>query len=428
MTARIPPRAQGRYDSAIRAMPTRRVLVVDDTDDNRKLMARFLEHDGYEVLTASNGADALGILRETAISLVLLDVHMPDMDGIEVCRRIRRDPRCRKIPVVLITADSPNAGGELAGLEVGADEYLHRPVSRPVLAARVRNLLRLADAEREEQMLAQVAQSEKLAGIGQVAAGVAHEINNPLSFVLSNLETLRGYFEDMQTVLAAWKQSPEAGARAEQAVGFATVEKDLAPLLEETIGGGERMRSIVRELKSFMRGQGDECESLDLSEVVRSTLVLTERELMQKAVIDRDLAPAWVEGAPRQRLHQVVLNLIVNAKQAMEARPLEPGHQHRLEVTTRTEDGMAILSVADTGAGVPEDIRQRIFEPFFTTKPVGVGVGLGLSLCAMVMEQLGGTVQLDSRVGEGTRFTLRIPMVRPPVSSSSIISPASVAS
>ncbi|MGV3624903.1 MAG: sensor histidine kinase [Archangium sp.] len=407
-------------------MPTRRVLVVDDTRDNRELMTRFLEHDGYEVLTAANGADALAILRETSISLVLLDVHMPGMDGLEVCGRIRRDPRCRKIPVVLITADDVNSGGELAGLEVGADEYLHRPISRQVLAARVRNLLRLADAEREEQMLAQVAQSEKLAGIGQVAAGVAHEINNPLAFVLSNLETLRGYFEDFGTVLAAWKRSPEEGAKAEAAVGFETVQSDLAPLLEETIEGGERMRSIVRELKTFMRGQDDEVESVDLSEVVRSTLVLTERDLSQKAVLVRDLGSAWIEGAPRQRLHQVVLNLIVNAKQAIESRPLAPGSQHCVEVTTRSENGMAILTVADSGAGIPEDIRQRIFEPFFTTKPVGVGVGLGLSLCAMVMEQLGGTVQVDSRVGEGTRFTLRIPMVRPVASSSSSIISAAV--
>ncbi len=424
MTARVPSKAQGRYDSAIRAMPTCRVLIVDDDDTNRFMMSRFLEVDGYEVLAASSGAEALTILRETTISLILLDVHMPDMDGLEVCRRIRSDPKNRKIAVVFLTADPPGSGGEIAGLEAGADEYLHRPISRQVLSLRVRNLLRLADAEREEQILAQVAQSEKLAAIGQVAAGVAHEINNPLAFVLANLETLRDYFDELNTVLEAWRSSPAQGRAAENRVDLATVRADVRPLINETIEGGERMRTIVRELKSFMRGQDDFVESVDLSDVARSTLVLTERELLSKSTLVRELDSAWIDAAPRQRLHQVVLNLIINAKQACEARPLGPGEHHRIEVRTGTEDGFAVITVSDTGAGIPEDIRQRIFEPFFTTKPVGVGVGLGLSLCAMVMDQVGGTIALDSRIGFGTRFTLRIPTERPRSASASSIQPA----
>jgi signal transduction histidine kinase len=389
------------------------VLVIDDDAMNLKVMKGYLSLDGYEVVTAESGPEGLERLEAGGVELVVLDVRMPEMDGYEVCRRIRANGKHARTPVIFLTADQADEKRELLGLDAGGDEYLHKPISRRVLSARVRNLLRLADAEREHMLLRQIAHSEKLAAIGQVAAGVAHEVNNPLSFILSNLDSLRVYFNDLKQVLLAWKQGAEAGQAMEQKVGLDSILDDITPLLDETVHGGRRVRAIVQELKTFSRAEEAPMEAVDLAAVARSTLLLTERELTGRGTVERDLQSAPIDAAPKQKLHQVVLNLVVNAMQAVEARPLPEGQRHVLGLRTRTVGEFAELEVSDSGCGIPEANLSRIFEPFFTTKPVGVGTGLGLSVCALVVELSGGTIEVKSTVGVGTTFLIRIPRAGP---------------
>ncbi len=403
---------KGRYDPAGPTAPAAVkpcVLAVDDDLANLKLVAASLTLEGYEVVCASSGEEGLEVLDRQAIDLLLLDVRMPVMDGLEVCRRIRAQARFARLPIVFLTADQTDAERTLAGLDAGGDEYLHKPISRRMLSARVRNLLRLANAERERQLLLQVSQSEKLAAVGQIAAGVAHEVNNPLSFILSNLESLRGYVNDLVRVVEAYRHSSEAGAALDRTIGLDALMEDVRPLIDETVQGGRRVRTIVQELKTFSRQDADTFEAVDLAEVARCTLVLTERELSSKATLVKELTMARVELAPRQKLHQLMLNLVVNAMHAIEARPLPAGSRHTIRVSSRTEQDIAILEVSDTGCGIPEAVRARIFEPFFTTKPVGVGTGLGLSVCALVVERLGGRIDVESEVGRGSTFTVRVP-------------------
>ncbi len=313
------------------------------------------------------------------------------------------------MPIVFLTADNADSEHTIAGLDAGGDEYLHKPISRRMLSARVRNLLRLANADRERQLLLQVAQSEKLAAVGQIAAGVAHEVNNPLSFILSNLESLRGYVNDLMRVVRAYRMNPETGAALDRTLGLDNLMSDVSPLLDETVQGGSRVRAIVQELKTFSRQDTDTFEPVDLAEVARCTLVLTEREVASKATLVKELSMARVDLAPRQKLHQVMLNLLVNAIHAIEAKPPPPGQRHTIRVSTRTENDVAILQVQDSGVGMPDSVKSRIFEPFFTTKPVGVGTGLGLSVCAMVVDRLGGRITVESEPGKGTTFTVRVP-------------------
>ena len=409
MGASVVDRGDSDFPVLPEAARRARVLAVDDDEAILSLLTTHLEHEGYEVTTARDGLSALARLEAGDIDLLMLDLHMPGADGLEVCRRLRAQARFERLPIILLTADRASEQQETLGLEAGCDEYLHKPLSRKVLALRVRNLLRLSNADREQRLMAQMAHAEKLAGIGQVAAGVAHEINNPLSFILSNLSSLRGYFHDVSEVLAAWRRSPEEGRAREAALKLESTLADVGPLIDETAQGGERVRKIVQELKTFSRTDDEALEVVDLADVVRSSLLLTERELSSHARVVKELAPAQLDAASRPKLHQVVLNLIVNAMQAVVARPLPAGQRHQITLSTRTEEGNAVLCVSDTGAGIPEELQRRIFEPFFTTKPVGVGTGLGLAVCSMVVHRLGGTVAVKSKVGEGTMFTLTIP-------------------
>jgi signal transduction histidine kinase len=403
---------QGRYERSDGGEATRRtcVLVVDDDETNAKMLAQYLTYEGYETVTAHDGPTALSTVERGTVDLVVLDVRMPEMDGLEVCRRLRAMPRFSRLPVIFLTADQPDEVKEAASLEAGGDEYLLKPVSRRVLALRVRNLLRLANAEREQQLMAQVAHAEKLAGIGQVAAGVAHEINNPLSFILSNLASLRGYVDHLRLVIDAYRLSPDNGRALDRSLQVDSILADVGPLLDETAEGGERVRRIVQELKTFSHSEDEVLEPVDLADVVRSTLLLTERELTANATLVRDLQPARIERALRPRLHQVVLNLVINALQATHAKPLSDGARHTITLSSRTEGAFAVLSVGDTGAGIPEAMVGRIFEPFFTTRAVGVGSGLGLAVCAMVAQRLGGSIDVKSVEGAGSTFTLRLPI------------------
>jgi signal transduction histidine kinase len=400
---------KARYDEAAPKARPPQILVVDDEPANVRLVQAYLSAEGYVTSGAESGAAALKRMEDGEIDLVILDIRMPQMDGFEVCRTIRKSPAHARIPVMFLTAEFHDMDSELAGLEMGADEYLHKPVSRRELVARVKNLLRLANAERDRRLMAQVAQSEKLAAIGQIAAGVAHEINNPLAFILSNLTSFTGYVEDVKRVVEAYRRGTEFGRAVENQLQFEEGLKDLEALIREIAQGGKRVKGIVEELKTFSRSDDDEeLEPLDLSEIAESTLLLTEGELSTHARVTKELGSAPIASAPRNRLHQVMLNLLVNAMQAIEGVEGE----HEIGIVTRSEGQWAVLEVSDTGCGIPLDFQQRIFDPFFTTKAVGVGTGMGLSVCATTIHKLGGRIEVKSAPGNGTTFTIRLPLDR----------------
>jgi two-component system NtrC family sensor kinase len=258
----------------------------------------------------------------------------------------------------------------------------------------------------------QLLQQEKMASIGQLAAGVAHEINNPIGFIKSNLGTLVKYVERLRSFIEAQGDAVSASAppgiavtvdEARKRLKIDHVLEDLPKLIAESSEGTERVRVIVQNLKSFSRVDEAERQRIDLNGCLESAVTIAWNELKYKATLVRDLGDLPPVACYPQKLNQVFLNLLVNAAHAIE---------NRGEVTVRSwRDGdFACVSVGDTGQGIPAEILNRIFEPFFTTKEIGKGTGLGLSISYDIVTQHGGTIAVESEPGRGATFTVRLPI------------------
>jgi len=407
------------------------ILIVDDIPANLSVMVDHLEGHGFQVLVAQDGEEALQRSEFANPDLILLDVMMPGMDGFEVCRRLKLNPATQQIPVIFMTALT-DTGSTVAGFEAGAVDYITKPFRIAEVLARVnthlatqamrRQLVR-RNAELSElnskltMTQAQLVQSEKLASIGQLAAGVAHEINNPIGFVCSNVSTLKGYLDRLFEMLAAYQaaesmlNSPALAAMLRdlrERVELELLRDDIPCLMSETKDGIIRVRQIVQDLRDFSRVDSNQnWQWANLHQGIDSTLNIVGNEIKYKADVIKEYGQIPdIECLPSQ-LNQVVMNLAMNAAQAM--------GPERGKITIRTGveggDGDHVwIEIADTGAGIPEENLSRIFDPFFTTKPIGKGTGLGLSLSYGIIEKHRGRIDVQSEVGQGTTFRIVLPV------------------
>jgi signal transduction histidine kinase len=264
---------------------------------------------------------------------------------------------------------------------------------------------------------AQLLQSEKLASIGQLAAGVAHEINNPISFVFSNFGTLQTYVASLLRVLARYEAAEPFIADADVARGIADLreqvdlaflQEDILALMAESRDGIERVRKIVQDLKDFSRVDAhQQWQWADLHQGIDSTLNIVNNEVKYKADIVKEYgAIPEVECLPSQ-INQVIMNIVVNGAQAIE------GRRGRITIRTGASGGNVWIEIADNGCGIPQAIQSRIFDPFFTTKPIGTGTGLGLSLSYGIIQKHRGRIEMQSEEGVGTTFRIELPIRRP---------------
>lgn len=263
----------------------------------------------------------------------------------------------------------------------------------------------------QEQLL----QAEKLASIGQLAAGVAHEINNPISYVFSNFGTLQAYIADLLRVLQLYEAAePHIGSQevvaqirgVREQIDLDFLMDDVAQLMNESREGIERVRKIVQDLKDFSRAGADQdWQWANLHNGIDSTLNIVNNEVKYKADIVKDYGELpEVECLPSQ-LNQVIMNLIVNSAQAISGVT-----RGRITIRTGVLDERVWIEIADTGAGIPKEIQSRIFDPFFTTKPIGSGTGLGLSLSYGIIQKHHGQIVLDSEPGKGTTIRIELPI------------------
>ena len=375
-----------------------RILVVDDEPANVRLLERMLTDVGYrQIRSTTDSRQVLALYTESQPDLILLDLMMPHLDGIAVIRQLQI-PEDVFLPVLVLTADATSDAKKRA-LEAGAKDFLTKPFDRLEVLLRIKNLLHTRnlylDLERHNRSLEQIVdertqrllQSEKIATMGSLLAGVAHELNNPLAVVMGQAHLLRSRATDPSLVQRA----------------------------DKITAGADRCARIVRNFLALARQRPPERTEVRVNRVVQEAVELLGYELRTDNVevaleLAEDLPVVWADG---HQLHQVVVNLVANAHQAMRHMDAD----RRITIRTRLERERLLLEVIDTGPGIPAEIQTRIFEPFFTTKPQGEGTGLGLSLCKRMVEEHEGTITADSEVGRGTTFRIELPVVSRPISA-----------
>ncbi|MGB3049453.1 MAG: response regulator [Polyangiales bacterium] len=367
-----------------------RTLVVDDSSSVRKLLSELLRERNHELTTVGTAEEALEAHLRQPFHLMLVDWTLPGMSGLDLCRAVRSRPGGEHVVILVITGR--NRVEDLhAVLDAGASDYLAKPIDPEILGTRLLIAERaIADdnrrAEERHEMESRLAFADRMASIGTLTAGVAHELNNPLMYVLSNLRLTR----------------EEIDAQAEsESLELARQQ------LDEAIHGAIRMQNIVRDLKTFSRVDDEPRGNVDLQSVVESSINICWNEMRHRATLERDFGETPTVDVNESRLGQVFLNLLINAAQAM---PERAASENRITVRTRTDgDGWAVVEVADNGTGIEPDRMSHVFEPFFTTKGISEGTGLGLSICRDIVRDAGGTIEARSEAGHGSTFVVRLP-------------------
>ncbi len=424
-----------------------KILVVDDMPANLEVIIETLSCAGYTLATAISGERALKRLKTCVPNLILLDVQMPGIDGFETCRQIKANPDTADIPIIFITALS-DTKSIVKGFSLGAVDYISKPFQESELLARVKThvKLQLLNQSLEKQIAErtlelqtaleqlqhsqlQIVQNEKMASLGNLVAGVAHEINNPVNFIHANLSHLHEYTQELLDLTNFCQQhSPELVAQMQgqaEETDLDFIQEDLPKILESMNVGTQRIRQIVLSLRNFSRMDEAEYKAVNLHEGIDSTLLILQHRLKSKSKMPAIRVIKDYENLPlvecyAGQINQVFMNLITNAIDALEEansqRTIQQRHQQPSQITIKTSvlpSGWVEIAIADNGVGIPEDIQANIFEPFFTTKPVGKGTGLGMSIShQIIVEKHGGKLKCLSTPGKGSEFMIHLPCKR----------------
>ena len=376
-------------------MDSIRVLLVDDEADFRRPIAKRLDRRGFEIHEAGSGEEALDYLEAKPIDVVVLDVKMPGLNGIDTMARIKE--RFQGIEVILLTGHSSTEDG-VEGIKKGAFDYLTKPIELTHLAGKInqatekrrREIEKKQEAEFRAKMEQQMVATERLASLGTLSTGIAHEIDNPLAIIKESA----GY---MRLVLNKDEMS-----------GIPR-QKDLCNAVDKIEAAVDRNRRITHQLLGFVRKQEKSFIETDLKALADETVEFLGKEARQNNIeINIETDGEGVIWSNPYEIRQVLINLVTNAIHATPA-------GGRITIGIEGQGEGAALTVADTGSGIPKENLDKIFEPFFTTKPPGQGTGLGLYVSRGIIGRLGGKMRIDSRVGRGTKVLIELPRCQPPV-------------
>jgi two-component system NtrC family sensor kinase len=418
-----------------------RLLLIDDSPTYLEYLGAELEAEGYTAKKTTSGTQALDWVAGEGIDAVLVDLVMPGMDGIEVCRRLAEMRRAMDHPIVVLMLTARESKEDMTrGLEAGADDFVGKSSDMAVLKARIRALLRRKFFQEENQRIsqelaereletvraraekeaalakaalaeelartnqaleetnrklkdtqAQLVHSEKMASLGQLVAGIAHEINNPLAFALNNLFTITDILKQIGREVA-----PHLGEAS-----LKKLEKARARL-EGTKEGLERVKELVLKLRTFSRLDEGVFKTVDVHQSIDAVLLFLEHRMKGRIQVEKHYCGDGMLSCYAGQLNQVFMNVIANAVDAIEG-------EGKISIATTRQEGVFRVCVRDTGRGIPEQVRHRIFDPFFTTKEPGQGTGLGLSISYSIVQAHQGRIEARSQEGEGTELVIEIP-------------------
>jgi two-component system, NtrC family, sensor kinase len=418
------------------------ILIIDDSPTYLAALSQEMRNQGYRVKSAPNGPEGLNHLKTDRFDCVLVDLLMPYMTGFEVCRRITAmRSNMENVPAVILLTGSTNRDDLNRGLEAGADDFVAKSSDLAVLRARVQALMRrrfyqeetrrivgelktkeletrsaLAGREAAEtraamaeklvqanqdleesnrklkETQAQLIQNEKMASLGQLVAGIAHEINNPLAFVVNNLFVAESGLDSLAPEIEPHLSEP-----------LLRKLRKARDRLGEMREGLTRVKELVLDLRTFSRLDEGEFKTVDIVEAMDTVLLLLKHKMNSRIQVEKRYGPSRLLHCSAGRINQVLMNLTANAVDAIAG-------NGRIVITTGQTPQVFTISIRDTGAGIPESIRGKIFDPFFTTKPVGQGTGLGLAISYGIVQDHDGSIEVQSEEGLGTEFIVKIPL------------------
>jgi C4-dicarboxylate-specific signal transduction histidine kinase len=366
---------------------TEKVLLVDDEKDFLSIMSERMKARGMDVSTASSAKEAIQLAEKESFDAIILDLKMPEMDGLEALKVLKANKP--EIQVILLTGHATVEKG-VEAMKLGAMDVMEKPADLKTLADKIKkaqaNKMMLIEKQTREQLSEQLIEAGKLASVGDLATGFAHEINNPVAIMLEEAGWISDLLDDEDF---GKNQNIDEFRRA----------------LNQIINQGGRCREITHKLLIFANKNDSRVSEIRINDIITGIVRISEQRAKDSNIkivmhLDPELPKIM---ASHSEIQQVILNLINNAIDAIGAAG------GSIEITSRLNGEFVSIDVADTGQGIPDALMNRIFDPFFTTKPVGKGTGLGLSICYGIIKKMGGDITINSSVGFGTTFHVHLP-------------------
>lgn len=436
-------------------LATSKILIVDDLLENLQLLNIILQNQGYEVRKARNGKMALMLAKNVPLDLILLDINMPEMNGYQVCKALKDNFKTCHIPVIFISA-LDDEFNKVQAFQSGGVDYVSKPFQVEEVLARVKNHLsinhlqqqlreqnsKLIESEAKEREKSQqlqklleqiqiaqlqLIQNEKMSALGQLVAGIAHEVNNPVNFIYGNLVPAKEYAQDLLDLLQLYQKSlpnpPDEIKAMIDEIDLEFLQSDFLQLMNSMQIGAKRIKEIVTSLRSFSRLDEAENKKVDIHECIDNTLNLLHHRLQHlEDVAEIKITKNYGEidqlNCYPAELNQVFMNIVNNAIDALaEQRKIEhldssklPEIKIQTKVVTEDNPSVVIL-ISDNGKGIETEIQQKIFDPFFTTKQVGQGTGLGMYMSyQIIVEKHQGKLSCLSNSEGGTTFSIELPI------------------